>query len=462
MKNQNTMNLIAISVMSALLTGCLGDAETTIVELEPIVETPDESDHDSDEHNDNDILIESMGRLAVMSLDSNTMSVLDIDDGDVLDTFDLSYEGMSLSASSNKRYAVLTARDFDLVEFADSGLWREDHADHLHDFKQAPSMSDFELNGSRPTHVTSHDGQLAAFYDGDEEAGTPAAVQLISENEIGSQGYTPVSLSYSVNMHGVAKPRGEVVLSTIRRDDVESTSNTKVLPDQVGVYHLHDDELELEQTLSVTCPDLHGAAQNHEFVAFGCGDGVLVAYEHDDEFEAEKIDNITELDGLRVGSLYSHEESELFVGVASNRATGETTLVTIDPEENEMEVLDWQGMESASPISYSFTYDGAHFVILDNQGYLTLLAVEQEDGHTHLHYEGRVDITEMDVASMPEGTSFSMTVSHNDNHVYISDPMAQHILQVDIETLTVEGDIELDFTPTSMVWLGIAEEGHDH
>ena len=36
--------------------------------------------------------------------------------------------------------------------------------------------------------------------------------------------------------------------------------------------------------------------------------------------------------------------------------------------------------------------------------------------------------------------------------------------QVDIESMSIEGDIEIDFVPKSMVWLGIAEEGegHDH
>ena len=75
---------------------------------------------------------------------------------------------------------------------------------------------------------------------------------------------------------------------------------------------------------------------------------------------------------------------------------------------------------------------------------------------------GRLDITELDVATMPEGASFALTVSKNDNHVYVSDPMAQHILQVYIETLSIAGDMEVDFVPASMVWLGIAAESYDH
>ena len=79
--------------------------------------------------------------------------------------------------------------------------------------------------------------------------------------------------------------------------------------------------------------------------------------------------------------------------------------------------------------------------------------------HWELHE--RLDITEQDVSTMPEGLSFSMTVAQNGHYVYISDPIAQHILQIDLETLTITGDIELDFAPDSITWLGIAEAEHD-
>lgn len=461
MTNQNTVNLLAISLTSILLAGCAGEAETTIIETKSVVETPANSGNGQGS-NSNDFLIDSMGRLAVMSFESDTISVLNIDDGNLLDNYSMQFAGIRMAASADSRYAVLSARDFDSIEFLDGGLWREDHIDHLHDSKQAPSMSDFALSGSRPTHMSAYNGKLAVFYDGDSESGIPASVHVVSDNDIASETTSPVSLAYSVNMHGVAKPRGEYVLASIRRDDVESTSNTKILPDQVGVYHNHNSELELEQVLDVTCPDLHGSAQNNEFVVFGCGDGVLVAHEQNDLFEAQKIGNIAALDGVRIGTLYGHKHSAAFVGIARSRATGMTSLLTINPQHSEMEVLDWQPLDGATPESYSFTYDGKHFVILDNQGYLTLLAVENQDGHTHLVYEGRLDITELDVATMPEGTSFALTVSKNDNHVYVSDPMAQHILQVNIETLSIEGDMEVDFVPASMVWLGIAAQSHDH
>ena len=214
--------------------------------------------------------------------------------------------------------------------------------------------------------------------------------------------------------------------------------------------------------IDMACPDLHGAAQNHEFLAFGFSDGVMVIHDHDGEFEAHKIPNIEAINKVRIGTIYGHENSELLVGIASTHGSGAATVLTITPEENEMELLDWQGLENANPVSYSFTYDGAHFVILDDQGYVTILAVEQHEGHTHLEFENRLSVTELDVATMPEGTSFGMAVSKNDNHIYVSDPMSQHILQIDIETMSIEGDMELDFIPAAIVWLGIAAEDHDN
>ena len=468
MKNQNTLSLLAISITSILLTGCGGDAETLIIEREPIVEAPADDDHDHD-HGDgggsptNDVVIESMGRLAVTSFESNSVPLLDIDDGSQLDTFSLSNDGTRIYASADNRYVVLSAREADTVEFLDGGLWREDHVEHLHDYEQAPSMTDMVLTGSRPTHTSAHDGKLAIFYDGDSDAGIPASVQIITDSDITSESGASASMTYSVNMHGAAKTRGEYVIATLRRDDAESTSGAKILPDQIGIFHQHDDELELEQTLDLACPDLHGSAQSHEFDVFGCGDGVLAVHQHDDSFEAEKIVNIPALDGVRVGTLYGHENSEAFVGVASSRTTGEYTLVTVNPEENEMEVLDWQPVDGATPVSYSFTYDGAHFVILDSQGQLTLMAVEAHDGHTHVEFEERLSITDLDLTTMPDGASFAMVASKNDNHIYVSDPMAQHVLQIDVLSMSIEGDMELDFVPSSLVWLGIAEEeDHNH
>jgi hypothetical protein len=458
MINSLKLKLLAVTISSMLFTGC-GDAETTLVEKDPIEASEDEHDHgDDDEHSD-DITIDSLGRLAVSENASNMLHMFDLDDNTVLDSISTTFSGSALTASADYRYATVTTRSEGLVQFVDGGLWREDHGAHLHDYKQDPVLSTYELTGSRPTHVISHDGQLAVFNDGDADSATPASVHVVTDTIIAAE-TAPRELSFTTNMHGVAEPRGEHLLATMRRDDVESTSSTKILPDQVGVFHLHDGEYELDKTLDESCPDLHGAAQNHDSVVFGCSDGLLVAHQHDDDYDAVKIANIDELNGLRVGTLYGHENSESFIGIASGHGGGTATLVSVDVDKNEMQALEWQ--PDASPVSYAFSHDGELFLVLDEQGFLNILSAHEHDGHTEWELVTQIDITEEDLADMPEGMSFSMTVAQNEHFVYVADPIAQHVLQIHLEDMEIEGDIELGFSPASITWLGIAGSEHTH
>ena len=358
---------------------------------------------------------------------------------------------------------MIASRAQDYLGFIDGGLWREDHGAHLHDYEQSPAFSNYELtSGSRPTHLVKHDGQLAVFYDGDAASGTTASVEVLTDNDITNATAALPGISYDINMHGVAEPRGEHLLATIRRDDAESTSNAKILPDQVGVYHFHDGEYELEQTLELTCPDLHGAAQNHDYVAFGCSDGVLLAHQHDDEYHAEKVINIDAVGDLRIGSIYGHEGSETFIGVASGHGGGPAVIVSINPAKAEMEEFEWQLADGASAVSYSFSANGEHFLVLDSLGFLNVLEAHAHDDHIHWELAGQVDITQEDVTTMPEGMKFSMTVAQNGQFAYVADPIAQHVVQVHLEDLEIEGELELTFPPAAITWLGIAEKEHEH
>jgi hypothetical protein len=459
------LKLIALAISSTLITAC-GDAETNIVEKDPIEVPDDGHDHgDGGDHGD-EYTIDSLGRLAILAGDSNEANFFDLDDNELLDTFTLTNDSNTLSSSPDFRYAVIASRAQDYLGFIDGGLWREDHGAHLHDYEQSPEFSSYELtSGSRPTHLVKHDGKLAVFYDGDAASGTTASVEVLTDNDITNATATLSGISYDINMHGVAEPRGEHLLATIRRDDAQSSSIAKVLPDQVGVYHFHDGEYELEQTLELTCPDLHGAAQNHDYVAFGCSDGVLLAHQHDDEYHAEKVINIDAVGDLRIGSIYGHEGSETFIGVASGHGGGPAVLLSINPAEAEMEELEWQLADGASAVSYSFSANGEHFLVLDSLGFLNVLEAHAHDDHIHWELAGQVDITQEDVTTMPEGMKFSMTVAQNGQFAYVADPIAQHVVQVHLEDLEIEGELELTFPPAAITWLGIAQEeehAHEH
>ena len=177
------LKLIALAISSTLITAC-GDAETNIVEKDPIEVPDDGHDHgDGGDHGD-EYTIDSLGRLAILAGDSNEANFFDLDDNELLDTFTLTNDSNTLSSSPDFRYAVIASRAQDYLGFIDGGLWREDHGAHLHDYEQSPEFSSYELtSGSRPTHLVKHDGKLAVFYDGDAASGTIASVEVLTDND---------------------------------------------------------------------------------------------------------------------------------------------------------------------------------------------------------------------------------------------------------------------------------------
>lgn len=452
------ISFLASLISTLLLTGC-GDAETNIVEQSPVQEEHDD-EHAHDDDHDDEYMIESAGRLAVFDTSTGTLAMYDLDSKALLDSFSMTYPDSALTNSADNRFAVVTSRANDTVEFVDGGLWREDHVAHLHDYQDAPVLSDFTLSGTRPTHVDSHNGQLAVFFDGNDEAGLPASVQVVTDADIAADTADIPTLNFAVNMHGVAKPLGNMLISTVRREDSETFSANPVLPDSVGIYHWHDGEYEQEQLFAGECPDLHGAAITDSYAAFGCSDGVLVLHTYDEQFESAKISNTDAVGDLRVGSVYAHEHASSFIGVASGHGGGPAVLLSIDPEQESMEEIDWQPQDGASALSYRFSFDGEHFLILDNLGFVSVLSAHEHDGEAHWELETRIDISDQDVSAMPDGSGFTMTVSQNAAQVYVADPIASHIVIVDLESASITGELELDFVPAAVSWLGIAES-HD-
>lgn len=454
---KNSLHWVLLSALGIGAIGC-EKAETNIVEKASIVESNNDHDHDHDldqNHVDH-------GRLVVVNNTTPEAAVYNLEDKAFLDAFSLPTSLSSIYASGDHRYAVLVDRDGDFVGFLDGGVWQEVHVDHLDDYEESPVLLDYTLSGVRPTHVINHEGQLAIFFDGDAATSSPASVSVITDADIGTQNPAPLSMEYNVNMHGVAEPRGEHLIASWRRDDAETTSTNPILPDQIAVYHLHDGEYEQEQILAENCPDLHGAAQNETYVAFGCSDGVLLVQEHEGVFEAHKIVNPDSLaEGLRVGSIYGHENSDQFIGLASAHGGADVQWLSIDPTEGEIALIDWQPMENARVVDRGFSFEAEQFLILDNQGYLTALEPHEHDGHIHWEFGDRLDITDADVADMPEEMNFTLAFAQNGHTAYVADPIAQHIVMIDLDLMEKAGEIDLGFAPSAITWLGIGEI-HDH
>lgn len=432
MKNA-TLSSLTLVLVSSLLGGC-GGSDTTIVEREPI---PIEDDHNHD--HDEEI---SLGRLLISTKDQAKVSVVDINEKAVVHEVTVSEAPSAIYASPTNRYGFVVQRTADRVDVIDGGLWQEDHADHLHDYKQAPKQMAFSANKTRPTHFTGTDKQTAIFFDGNGETASPASVGVFTEADIANNTAGTI-LEYATHMHGAAQARGDYLLSTLR--DATATST---LPDRVAVYHAHNGYFVDETILDKTCPGLHGSAQNENHISFGCTDGVLVITQSGTTFTANKIANPASFTGTaRIGTVLGDDSVDEFVGIAAGQ------FFVIDTNTNSLTPINWidtSTVPAPTANSYGFADDGELFVILDNQGGITIL------NSNDWSVKARVKAIASNLAALPAGSKFELSLTPG-HMAYVSDPIANQIKQIDLDKAVVSDTIQLSFIPHKLSWLGIAK-----
>ncbi|WP_333607444.1 5-methyltetrahydrofolate--homocysteine methyltransferase [Arsukibacterium sp.] len=448
MKLQTKIAYLAIAMSAAFLTGC-GDTTVNINELPPIVGDDDDHDHDHDHDG-----VNAAGRLVLSAIDNAFIQVLELPAKTELNTFVVTATPSAVVASGDHRYAAIVQRNQDLVQFIDGGLWQEDHVEHMHDYQEAPRLMPFQLTQVRPTHFTSAEGQLAVFFDGNATTGAAAGVAVLTDADIGEDRSDYPQLTLTTHQHGAAQARGDYLISTLR----DANSST-TLPDQVALYHQHGDHFDLEEVFAVNCPNLHGSAQNHDFIAFGCTDGVLLIEQSGETFTASKLENTTDFSGsMRIGTLAGHDAAEHFIGLAGS------AVFAIHAEDAEMELLDWQPGEATAIWGYGFAEQGEKFVLLDNTGALTIFNYH---GHAHgdeeaFEFAAKLVMTEAELAAMPAGARFQLAISAADDKVYVTDPIAKQLITVDLHDAEVVNTKQLNFTPHRITWLGIANPSDDH
>ncbi|MFC0049350.1 YncE family protein [Rheinheimera tilapiae] len=424
------MKLLPLAIASAILAGC-GDATTNIVEKEPIVI--------KDPHPP--VAAVGKGRLLVSDKSSAVVSVYDLDRSELIEQFQLINTPDAVYPSPGQRYAFVVQRPNDRIQLVDGGQWQEDHGDHLHPYSEKPKLMSFQLNGSRPTHVQSNASTTAVFMDGDAASKTPAAVVTLTEANISADKKDLPLLQYDTHMHGAAQPRGDQLISTIR-----DAASSDILPDKVGVYSQTAGKFSLSQTFAPTCPRLHGSAQNKGFVGFGCTDGVLVITQSGSTYTASKIANPADITGTsRIGTVEGHDDAAHFVGLAG------ALVFAVDPQNKTINKIDWQAPANAAIVGYGFTAKAKHFVLLDNQGYLTVLNYSG----SAFTLAGKVQVA-TGLSAMPAGSSLQLTLAGSEYRAYVSNPVNKAVVAVDLAKLQVTSTLQLNYTPHKLTWLGIA------
>ncbi|MCG7537003.1 hypothetical protein [Pseudoalteromonas sp. OOF1S-7] len=451
--------VLAAAVSAILLSACGGTDHTVERTAQPVVAdeakaeeakaTESEKEADHDEHDHDEGVTDVAGRLVVSSADSHVLHVYSTADQSLIDSIGLTYAPDYLYGSENHRYAISVQRTNGMVEFLDGGLYQEAHDDHFHAHQDAPAAVSFYLESVKPTHVTVSEGGIAVFSDGDVKSQHSASVVMFNESHIsGANKEVPV-WEYSTYMHGAAQARGEYLISTLRDSSSES-----LLPAQVGLFHAHGDHFHADKVFDVSCPGLHGSAQNEETIVFGCADGVALITQEGQAFSASKIANPERFaEGQRVGSLKGHRHSDQYIASAGGQ------LFMLDSHDAEFEALEWQVTNDHSINYYGFSASGEHIVVMDSAGKLSVFAAHDHDGEHHWEAEHEVMVSD---SALADGQSFSLALSQAEEAVFVSDPANKLIKKFDLEAGAWSQTFELDIVPGNLVWLGIAKSDAAH
>jgi len=431
MKNFRLKTLI-IACAATALVGC-GDSETNITEIAP-TPTPIDDGHDHGGEL-------GKGRLAIADAEQAVVHIFDLEDNSLVESITLTNPAEYLYASPEGRYAVAVQRTLDTVEFIDGGVWQELHGDHYDQHSDAPELVSFTLNDVKPTHYAPRGDKAAIFFDGNKETGVNASLSVLSDESIEAEKVIAAH-QFDTYMHGTAEIRDDFVLTTLRENDAEST-----LPDRVALLEIHGDHFHQEQVFETTCPALHGSFQTEDYIAFGCGDGILAIEQKGSVFTSHKINNPMNMsEGSRIGTLKGSEESNIMIGKAG------ADFFLIDLVDRNITPFNWQQKESLTSVTYGFDGHNEHMLILDSEGHLNLYSAEN-----NWQFENSIEVFDT-----PDEVKKPLIVpSKAHEFVYIVN--GQEVTTIDLHEGEVVGHFDLDFIPGKAAWLGVAnEEEHEH
>lgn len=342
MKRSN-LKFYALASTMALFVACSDDDNEVIIEDEVIEELPEEEVALTFKDMESDWV-----RLTLMS--ESKLEVMQADSGEIKYTVEGPLvEGAAYYTSDSGRYQSVVERADGKVRFFDSGI--VNHDDHGHEYESG--WANAELTSVLPTHLTSSGGHMVFFNDGD------GSISYINEAQLEIPSYQPetFSLTGTVAHHGVGIRLNNGMFVATFKNSMEPGGIPQMVKFVDGNGSVIDDNGGVEVV------GIHGSANNGSYGAFGSTDGVivvdnqnnidLIAYEEGGDLSSER--------GFWLGTMKSHDNSDLFYGRASNLG-----IYTIDPAQKTITSL-YAGTDVASDM---FSFNGAYYLLLTTDGKL--------------------------------------------------------------------------------------------
>ena len=347
---------------------------------------------------------------------------------------DLPADGfLRLNDAGDGRHALVSAGGgFQLL---DAGAWAEPHGDHSHYYTAAPEFTGITYEAETPGHVIAHDGQVSLFDDGTGAVTVLDAAQIAAgaEESVLREYVTPAA------HHGVAIALDSDML-VVTDGTEEERSGLRVL-----------DAEDTETAASDDCPGVHGAevAAGGAVVA-GCEDGALI-YHNGQITHADSPD-----DYGRVGNQAAAPDSPIVLGDYKSDPDAElerpTQVSLIDTRTAEVSLVEL-------PASYSFRSlargDDGEALVLGTDG--AIHVIDPEVGEL----ERSIPVIE-EWEEPGEWQQPRPTIAVGDGTAYVSDPNAQAIYAVDLESGEVWNSAQLPVAGNELALISGDAEGAEH
>ncbi len=389
-----------------------------------------------------DFFIDTKGRLAIAAQDSANVRIHDLDSGQTAGTFAMANPPSALYASPGGRFVLAVQRTNNLVQTIDGGVWQEDHGDHLHDYKQAPAMAGFRIDGPQPTHYDDRHGRASIFMDG--RAGPPlesSYAVLFDEDSIarGRLLARLPELPYAV--HGFAEPNGEHLVVTHRSADA-----VDALPNYLHVWRRSGETFTKVQELPTRCDRMHGSYTRQHVTVAGCADGVAILKRD----AAGQFTSQMAAASHRIGTVAGHAKQSRMIGIgnAGTPLTSQFSDIDLDTGRTTKIMIDGWG-EGRLRRAHGWNRQGTRFFVLDDRGSLFVLEFANGAWRTIKRIDGVI-------AEMPTAAPFPAFVANGaKDEAYFTDPKGRALVTVNTATLEIGARTALDFVPSALAWVGI-------
>ncbi|UOY08733.1 hypothetical protein L0P88_09310 [Muricauda sp. SCSIO 64092] len=361
-------------------------------------------------------------------------------------------QGSRYYSSNSGRYLTVINTGANETRFFDTGV--VNHVDHGH--QNQVRWLDLTLQTSVPVHYTSVNGNIVIFNDGD------GSITYVEEEQLELPAYTPMTmrLENTVGHHGVGIRLDSGKFAVTFQSD--TAPDDERLPQMVK--YVTSDGTVIDDNGGVVVGRIHGSANNGSYGAFGSTDGVIVVDNQDNiDLIPNSDDSLRNERGFWIGTLKSHENSELFYGRASNLG-----IYTINPEQKSMSLL----YEGGNVENDMFSFNGEFYLLHTDDGRIRVYDANTSDLITERVVE-MADIPDSPITTAKSANSEMAQLQQeqeqespvlicSDKFLYVLAPNRTQIKVLEIDELKHVHTIELDTPVQSIVKNGFSIEGEQH